>query len=394
MSRPRLTALSGLRFLAAVHLVAFHALAMGQLPAIPRGGPLEAFISAGYTTTSFFLIVSGFLLYYGYVTADGACRVRPVTLVRNRLASFYPVAILGHLLAVPAALWGSHAIPRDELLPRALAVLTLVNAWIPTWTFSFNGPGWTLSCLVVYYLAFPWLGPRVARLSDRAALVVLVGTLAVSQLLAFGYLAIEPEAWGARGTLVESPLAMALHSFPLVRFWEFLSGVALARVLLHSRPEARVARWMTGASPGVALGLLVACLAFASSYLPYNALHNGMLLPLHWLVIASLLHPRGLAGRALTARRLVALGDASMPVYLIHLPLLVMLKAGGQYVGLAPSTIVTILAAAAIIAVAHVLHHRFARPLADRLRVPGRSRGPAGETAIPRLTPRANPAVA
>ncbi len=61
--RPRLPALTSLRFLAAFHVVIFHFQAMQVFPGPPWFQKLS---SIGYVGVSFFFVLSGFILVYTY----------------------------------------------------------------------------------------------------------------------------------------------------------------------------------------------------------------------------------------------------------------------------------------------------------------------------------------
>jgi peptidoglycan/LPS O-acetylase OafA/YrhL len=56
--------------------------------------------------------------------------------------------------------------------------------------------------------------------------------------------------------------------------------------------------------------------------LPYPLLHNGALAPLHGILIVGLASGAGPVGRLLAYGGMRALGDASLPLYLLHIPLL------------------------------------------------------------------------
>ena len=93
--RPRLHALTTLRFFAALHVVLFHMRVIGILP----GGPwwFHNFASIGFVGVNFFFVLSGFILVYTY---DG-----PDLNVRKfwwaRFARIYPAYILSLVVAAP-----------------------------------------------------------------------------------------------------------------------------------------------------------------------------------------------------------------------------------------------------------------------------------------------------
>src|SRR5260370_7164480 len=92
--RPRLPALTSLRFFAALHVVFFHFLAFKILPS---EGWLGQISSIGYVGVSFFFVLSGFILVYTYAGRDTPAR----DFWRARFARIYPAFAFSLLLTGP-----------------------------------------------------------------------------------------------------------------------------------------------------------------------------------------------------------------------------------------------------------------------------------------------------
>lgn len=291
-SRPHLAALDGLRFLAAMHIVVFHTMHVAWLRPVTWGS----------TSTSLFFILSGFVLAYAYTADEGGLRVPARVFWRRRFARLYPLAVLTQLAVIPFA-WNNYA--PDERAVRAAAVLAGVQGWFPRIADSFNSPGWSVSVLAFCYLIFPSLASVLGGWSARR-LVAGLGAVWVACLVPT-VLAI---AYGA-----DTYWRSAVHHHPLSRLPEFVFGVVLARLFV-ALPAARLPRWMAAA--GLAL------LAAAFLLLPdaaYPLAHNGLLAPLHGLLIIGLAAGGGALARLLALRPMRAMGHASFALFLLHVPL-------------------------------------------------------------------------
>jgi peptidoglycan/LPS O-acetylase OafA/YrhL len=82
-ARPRLPALTSLRFFAALHVVCFHFLAFKIVSGERWLGQIS---SIGYVGVSFFFVLSGFILVYTYAGRDIPAR----DFWRARFARIYP----------------------------------------------------------------------------------------------------------------------------------------------------------------------------------------------------------------------------------------------------------------------------------------------------------------
>jgi peptidoglycan/LPS O-acetylase OafA/YrhL len=298
-SRAPLPAIAGLRFYAAMHIVLLHTLRAGWLP--PEVARLTKW---GASTASLFFILSGFILTYAYAAPHGGLRVPTREFLRRRLVRLYPVAMVCHLIALPLV-WNAYG-PVERWL-RAAATAGGVQAFWPAFANSFDSPAWSLSYLAVGYLLLPSVLRRTAEWTPRR----LVGGMAVlwAAMLAPGvaYVIAQPA----------NPLwRTALFTFPLVRLPEFLFGVLLARLLL-AREWPRAPAWV---APAAAAALAATLVLTPAVLFPMN--HNGLWAPLHavflWaLAVGSAGWMHAILGAAPSRR----LGEASLAIYLLHVPL-------------------------------------------------------------------------
>ncbi len=150
---PELRALSGLRFVAAFHVLVFHTLfTFSRASVLLPLGPLRSLLGSGYVGVNLFFVLSGFVLAYAYVSPDdGTMTTTAGRFWRARFARIYPLHLLGLLLALPLFALGSSAnhattsaIALEGAKELALCAL-LVQAWVPAHVFDLNGPAWSLS---------------------------------------------------------------------------------------------------------------------------------------------------------------------------------------------------------------------------------------------------------
>jgi peptidoglycan/LPS O-acetylase OafA/YrhL len=250
--------------------------------------------NAGLAVDLFFLL-SGFVIAYSY--QDRLARGMPVRdFLRRRLIRLYPMIAFAGLASFAVAL----AVPGDDVW-QALGLLLRAMLLVPVLqgtgdTFPLNPPLWSLSFEALANLAYCLIA---ARLSRR----VLAGLVAVA--------AVAVTAGGLGGNAADTLWA----GFPRT-IAGFFGGV-----LLHEL-------WRTGSLPRWRSGLLLPgaglCLLFTA---PVSA--GSAAYPLAMAVMVLLLLPAiNAAAGAREASVCGFLGAVSYPLYILHMPVFTLLRAG------------------------------------------------------------------
>lgn len=320
-SRPTLSALTGLRFLAALHVVLFH-YAAPSLASAPEWA--RNFAAAGLTGVDLFFILSGFVLAYNYL--DGR-QIKRRDFWVARFARIYPAHLLGVLLLAPYMIYAYFTLfPASVAAGKTLAdgglALTLTQAWVPGSWSVWNGPAWSLGAEVFFYALFPFLGLALARIPPRLLLPALGGFWALALLRPASYIFYDIPGWW--------PVA---YANPIMRLPEFLMGIVLGRLFLHYGR----ARWGgimagLGAFGWVALlsigvpGLNNLLARTVLSWLNMAFLYEALLLVFFVLLIYGLAHGSGLVAKGLSLPFMLLLGEASYALYILQVPVAAAVK--------------------------------------------------------------------
>jgi peptidoglycan/LPS O-acetylase OafA/YrhL len=308
----KIHALTSLRFFAALYVVCFHALSVASfLPSIRSESFLGRWLGLGYTSVSFFFLLSGYILGVVYLR-----RGSPVALgafFRARFARIYPLLFLSLVVDIPyffnqeSHLRGLRAAISSTASSFAGCAL-LLQAWTLHWRFL-NEPSWSLSAETIFYLSFPFLGIwcwklRGVRLWATAAILYLGGQAIVTVA-----------AQHAHGEMVKR--------LPLLHMTTFALGILLARWQTLEREKTGV---VATTRPRLAYLALVVVLIYSaaviywSPQIPVANIHDGLLAPVFLCVIWAFSQSSWHPAKLLSAPWLVLLGEASYGLYLIHMP--------------------------------------------------------------------------
>ncbi len=314
----RLSYLDGMRAVAAVYVVSFHAV-LGF--ASEQTGALRALklaLSFGHEAVAIFIVLSGYCLMLP-VVRQGSARLKGgfwLYIGRRafRILPPYFAALAFSLLllaAVPALRQPSGTIWDDSLPGLALGPIVshvfLVHNWVPSFAYQINGPHWSVATEWQIYFLFPLLLlPSWRRLGAFAA-------FGVAALLGYAPLLFFP-----RTELKAIPWYLSLFALGMLA-----AGVSFS----ERRVEARLRERVDFAKVSAALWLVCAVggLAFARvwfRYIPATDLLVGA------ATTSLLIHTTGQvqAGRSgpilwlLESRPAQVVGHFSYSLYLTHLP--------------------------------------------------------------------------
>ncbi|MFJ6700837.1 acyltransferase family protein [Streptomyces sp. NPDC091272] len=352
----RLPSLTGLRFVAAALVLAFHASFEGFFQDRAAADHFAALFSkAGWVGVSFFFLLSGFVLAWSARRTDTAR-----LFWRRRILKIGP----SHLVTAAVAFLLLAAVNTVPGVGEVVPNLLLVHSWFPQLEIFISGNpvSWSLSCELFFYLAFPLLWRRVSRI-DPARLWWWAGAVTVAVLcvpLVAGLLPAGPPV-----TMPDGSTGLWRYWFvyvlPPVRALEFVLGMLLARMV-------REGVWRSP-HPALTAALAVAGYLLATQVPYLYGLVAATVVPLA-VVTASVAHADATGRRTrLSGRTLVVLGETSFALYLVHR---LVLMYGHRLLGATHSwsTPVAVLLVVASFVVslllARALYLLVERPLSDR----------------------------
>jgi peptidoglycan/LPS O-acetylase OafA/YrhL len=312
--------LTSARFFAAF-LVVLHHSAPSFLPVfasmsvqhIPHGFAGRIFFSFAFSV-SFFYLLSGYVLGAVYLREGRAVDKR--RFFAARFARIYPLYLVMLVLDSPELLTAevrrygvTIGLVRSAKIFAANALV--LQAWSQERLLRMNAPIWSLSGEIFFYLCFPVLGVllwklRGPRLWMTALVLYIVGQAVV---------------WAMRPYLSQQTLLY----LPLLHLSTFALGVLLARwQSLQRQRKAVIRAWQVNVVLGLSVGgavLSVPLLPYFHVTEPYN---NGLLAPVCAGFIWALSARQTVLTRWLCGDWLVALGNGSYALYLIHFPILLL----------------------------------------------------------------------
>ncbi|WP_245531340.1 acyltransferase family protein [Asticcacaulis biprosthecium] len=294
-SPAEIRSLTGLRGLAALYVVIFHANGFWKFP-----DPVRPFIHHGYMAVDLFFILSGFVMAmtYAHMFEDGFCFKKFKHFLVLRLVRIYPLFALMTVLTAILIVTVLAPTYRFEDLPLALLPnFTLTQVW--GLSNSIVPQAWSISAEWAAYLLFPpgvWLALKVSR---RWTVLGLLASFAVLGAIAYGpHWIAETPLRGRHGPLdIVSSYALGTTLRCLASFY-----IGLVAWRFKDLIPARAA--------GVLFLLALLLLSMKGSDL--------ILVGVFGVLIMALSHDTGWVARLMQVRWVYWLGGISYALYLIH----------------------------------------------------------------------------
>ena len=354
-----LTALTSIRFLAALRVAIYHLVHWDTTSYWWRG------LMATPASVGYFFVSSGFLLTYTYAPRFDRGEISYRKFWLGRAVRLLPIYYLGLLLAFPL-LFHDHVFS----FGKTLATISLLQSWSPGSALYWVYPAWALSNLAFCYFSFPFLLRATRSMAARALLAL--GALAwfTSLTISFTYVCLNPDGLAVANTSTAAFWLYVLKYNPLIHIPEFLIGVLAGR-FFNSRGSLLTAQ---ANSIFVVSSTVILAVLLLGNIIPYPVTHTGLLAPLLAVFILSLASG-GFAARALQFKWFVLLGQSSFALYILHAPLWDYLQ-WFFAVSVVTNHGFRLVALAGIVALSVALYQWVEAPLTRALRV--RLFGPAG----------------
>ncbi|WP_162243082.1 acyltransferase [Deinococcus sp. Leaf326] len=348
------------RIAATFYITLYHTVLMFKSNGKTVSDVLELVSGKGYLGTSFFMVLSGFIITLIYKNKIGSLRENH-RFWRSRFARVAP----GYILLVSAVVLKSYFIDRDWNLSLGdildtIGNITLINSFLPN-AQLYLPQAWTLGVLILFYAIFPYMCNKLEVYPKKKLINIALITWVAYLIIPILYLLITNE--GPVGPFYQEPVIFNyIHTFPLLRVVEPCLGMLTALYLTkYQKSEFKFHSYM----------YWISCLALGGFFFIPNetiffpVLHNGLPIPLLLIILITRYRVSQYRIEALAGQSVKTLADATLGVYLSHMSLLALLKHFS--INNFPNDLSVFLSVILVVVMGLMMQSWVFRPLGDRL---------------------------
>jgi peptidoglycan/LPS O-acetylase OafA/YrhL len=258
----------------------------------------------GYLGVSFFFILSGFILSYTYQEKLIGKLVTRKSFWINRITRIYPLHLSTLILSLPIILWNIDGFRQLIYITLSfLFNLTLTQSFVPLSGvyFSFNGPSWSISNELFFYLLTPFLFSKLYNVNlKKVIIVILVFVLTIILGVTF---------------IPQDYHHSVFYINPIIRLFDFILGIFLYSFFKSFTFNLTLKN--SSFLEFVFIGLFVLFFLF-HDYVPQVYRYSIY----YWIPMVGLVYifsiSKGIFSIILSKNIFVYLGEISFGFYLIH----------------------------------------------------------------------------
>jgi peptidoglycan/LPS O-acetylase OafA/YrhL len=272
--------------------------------------PLSPLLRSAPTAVSYLYVLSGFVMSLVYFRPQEKFEIAKYWTAR--IVRIYPLYIISFILVCYYYLDALARIKPQKIL----ANIFVVQAWWPAYAQSFNYASWSMTVEFFFYAVFPFFVLWAYRQPVRRTLWVAIIFWIISQTINF-------ILW--IGYYPEQGLFLVYN--PLFHLSSFILGVAGGAWFIqdaHKQPiDQKVNLFILAGSLLIIAIYIILSETFPQLQLPYDLQPmTGLLAPFFVLFISTLALDQTRLSKILSHRWLVALGETSFALYILHVPVI------------------------------------------------------------------------
>ena len=358
MKPERIGALTGLRAVAMLTIFCSH---LGCLDVPPYKG-LYALLGGGRLGVNFFLVLSGFVVAYGYSGSfKGPDTAGDIRFVKKRVLKLYLPYLVTMILALPLHIinftaWEGSLDVR-LLLTRLCINLAMVQSAVPfaKYSVSINDVAWFISTIVIIYLLTPGilrLNQKVLRGCSLRRLLFLAAVLLMSYGVTYMVIRqIEFVSFADRGLSI-------IYRSPLIRIFPYLLGI-IGYNFYCLCDRFRIKKGTYAQAAALAL-FLIWWTAADKTGLRTMAIEGMDMLVSMLVILVFVISDGGIVSSLLGRGKLYQMGNTGLEFYLVHYPVIeygtMAARHAGPLRGIAVLPL-TLLFFAVSLGIASLIHH-------------------------------------
>lgn len=283
------------------------------------------YLAYGGFCVEIFIILSGFCIYLGYNSKFNTLSLKSVvSFVFKRFSKLYPAYLLSNVAFFIAFYFvtfnGGITLSNvsnylHQNYKSYLAVIFMLQAWNPSLVLTGNSASWFISAIFLSYVLAPFFIFAYNKINSKCSIFILF--FIINALRAFANLKL-PLYLKDFLEIPENMYRTFVYSFPLFRFFDFISGIVLCDIFL--RYNGIIKEKISSTT-----FFIIECISIAALFISpvfFRKASDLYVRALFYnLMIFVFAMDKGLLSKLFSTETAKSLGNISLYFYLFHYPL-------------------------------------------------------------------------
>jgi len=340
------------RFIAAFMIVFYH-----------MGGNLFKNISPAFEIirknldlgVSYFFVLSGFVMIIAYKKKQ---KLDFKEFIINRLSRIYPTHLLGLFLTLIVSLFISINYINDYNFDGKgfLLQFFLLQAWLPSYSLSWNVPSWSISVELFFYAMFPLLFNTIFINKNKKFVISSIFTVWVISQIIMNFYYFSPY-YSGEGSMSW----LFLYFNPITNFSSFLIGCLGGYIYTNQK----IIKTNNYDFHIIAICIITTVFVIFSNKL---LLHNGLLALNFVLIIFLLSLNNGYLTRISNHKICIHLGEISFALYIFQNPIFIFINKINVFLGIQNEYLFFIFGSIILLCFSHLVYTFFEKPLRTKIK--------------------------
>lgn len=192
----------------------------------------------GAISVSVFFIMSGFVLSINKnIKLEKASIANNIKFAKNKIKKLYILYVITTLLCAVFSLFGNGKENVEAIILKLVCNFLLIQEWLPIDNRTYNGPGWFLCTLLLFYFIYPFIAKRIEKASNKKATKTIILLYLLEIIISFAGNLFPTKEYMEGMTTIHYLSRWFVYFFPMTRVIDCIIGAIVGNIYIKDKKD-------------------------------------------------------------------------------------------------------------------------------------------------------------